>query len=134
MLWLRGFANSRDKWKPLYQYYWSAYGYQTCQISTITVPLATKLCKMMTYLERLPPIKHMTLWPCGLATSWGKQKHYISTTRMLTANTHGRIVIFLNGFLPIKSHEPLITWSWEITWQTKNIYPQYNSAYGHQTS
>ena len=27
------------------------------------------------------------------------------------------------GLLPIKWHDPLITWSWEITWQTKIIFP-----------
>ena len=31
------------------------------------------------------------------------------------------MVIYLNGLLPIKSNEPLITWSYKITWQTKVI-------------
>ena len=31
---------------------------------------------------------------------------------------------------PIKSHDPLIMWSWEITWQTEHFY---QSSYGHQT-
>ena len=39
-----------------------------------------------------------------------------------------RIVTHLDGLLLMKSHESLITWSYEITWQTKTIIcplPQY---------
>ena len=34
-----------------------------------------------------------------------------------------RGVTYYEGVPPIKSHDPLITWSSEITWQTKNITP-----------
>ena len=36
----------------------------------------------------------------------------------------GRMVTYLNGLLPINSHDPLITWPCEITWQTKTIISQ----------
>ena len=32
-----------------------------------------------------------------------------------------RMITYVDGFLPIKSHDPLITWSCKITWQTKII-------------
>ena len=35
-----------------------------------------------------------------------------------------RVVIYHKGLIPIKSHDPLITWSCEITWQTKIIITQ----------
>ena len=35
-----------------------------------------------------------------------------------------RVVIYNKGLIPIKSHDPLITWSCEITWQTKIIITQ----------
>ena len=36
----------------------------------------------------------------------------------------GRMITYLDGLLSIKSNDPLITWSCEITWQTKNnLYP-----------
>ena len=43
------------------------------------------------------------------------------------ATKRGRKITYLNGLLPITSHDPLITWSC-ITWQTKTIIsslPQY---------
>ena len=36
----------------------------------------------------------------------------------------GRVMTYLEWFLPIKSHDHIITWSYKITWQTNiNIYP-----------
>ena len=34
---------------------------------------------------------------------------------------HGRMVIFLDGFLLIKSHDPLIKWPCKFMWQTETI-------------
>ena len=31
------------------------------------------------------------------------------------------VITYHKGLPPIKSHDPLIMWSCEITWQTKNI-------------
>ena len=33
---------------------------------------------------------------------------------MPMATKFDRIITYLDGLLPIKSHDPLITWSWEI--------------------
>ena len=44
------------------------------------------------------------------------QKH-ISTTRVSMATKFGRMLTDLDGLLPIKSHKPLITQSFKITWQ-----------------
>ena len=43
----------------------------------------------------------------------------ISTTTMpmATTPTLGRVLTYYDGFPTIKSHDPLITWSYEITWQ-----------------
>ena len=54
--------------------------------------------------------------------------HYISPPRVLMATRLGKMITYLDGLLPIKSLGPLITWSYEITWQTKSIIsliPQY---------
>ena len=41
---------------------------------------------------------------------------------MSMATRLGGIVIYYGGLPPIKSHDHLTTWSYEITSQTKNIY------------
>ena len=41
--------------------------------------------------------------------------------QFLRSTNFGRLVTYLDGLLPIKSHDPLITWSPEITWKTKTI-------------
>ena len=57
--------------------------------------------------------------------------HYIFTTKVLIATKLDRMVTKLEGFLPT-SFGPLITWSWEIAWQTKTIYLHYHNAYGQK--
>ena len=42
---------------------------------------------------------------------------------MPIATTNGRVVIYLNRLVFMKLHDPLITWSCEIMWQTKIIIP-----------
>ena len=58
------------------------------------------------------------------------QTHCISTTRMSMATKLGRMVTYLDDLLPIKSHDPLITQSFEII---LSLYLHYHSAYGQQT-
>ena len=48
-------------------------------------------------------------------TNW----NHISTTTVPIATKLGRMIICLDGLLPVKSHDCLITWSWEITRQNK---------------
>ena len=42
-------------------------------------------------------------------------KHYISTVRVPIATKLGRMITYLDGFLPEKSRNPLIMWSCNIT-------------------
>ena len=44
----------------------------------------------------------------------------------------GRMVTYLDGLLPIKTHYRLITWSWRPCDKLK-LYLHYHSAYDHQT-
>ena len=95
-------------------------------VSTTTVSMTIKLDRMVTYLDGLLPIKSHYLWSCGLSRLRDKLKslylhyhsgylsHYISKTTKL-----GRMINNLDTLLPIKSHDPLITWSCDITRQTK---------------
>ena len=46
---------------------------------------------------------------------------HISTTRALIAAKLGRIVTYLDVILPLKLIGPLVTWSYQINWQTKTI-------------
>ena len=48
-------------------------------------------------------------------------KTYISTTTTPMTTKHGRVATYHDGLQLIKSHDPLITWSCRITWQTKII-------------
>ena len=50
-----------------------------------------------------------------------KLKYFISTTKVPMATRLGRIVTYVDGLLPIKSHDHLVIRSWEITWQSKSI-------------
>ena len=47
----------------------------------------------------------------------------ISTTTMPMVTKRGSVVTYHEWFLPSQPHDPLITWSCEITWQTKFITP-----------
>ena len=40
---------------------------------------------------------------------------------MAVATKLGKLVTYYEGLSPIKSHDPFITWSCKITWQTKFI-------------
>ena len=74
--------------------------------SHTTVPIATKLARMVTYLEGLLPIKSrdtLITWSCKI--TWQTKT----------------IISHLDGLLPIKSHDSLIMWLCEITRQTKTI-------------
>ena len=72
---------------------------QNHYISTTTLPTATKLCKVVAYLEALLLKK--------LYDSWVK---YIFSTTVLMAIKFGRMVSYLEGLPPITSHDCSITW------------------------
>ena len=90
-------------------------------ISITRVPMATKLGKMITYLDRLLLIKShdpLISWSCKITL---QNKTTISplSERLWLPNLAGWYRSYLDGPVPIKSRHPLITWSCEITWQTK---------------
>ena len=86
-----------------------------CYVFTVRVPMAIKICTMVTYLVELLPIKSH-----DPQMTW-----YIKTNTcsiyLPIATKLGRMVIYLYRLLPIKSYEPLITWSCKIMWNTKTI-------------
>ena len=55
-----------------------------------------------------------------------KLSHYIFTIRVLLNLT------YLDKLTPMKSHHALITWSYNITSQTKIVCFHYHSVYDHQ--
>ena len=86
-------------------------------ISITRVPMATKLGKMITYLDRLLLIKShdpLISWSCKITL---QNKTTISplSERLWLPNLAGWYRSYLDGPVPIKSRHPLITWSCEIT-------------------
>ena len=61
------------------------------------------------------------------------KNHYVSITRVPMATKLGRVVTCNDGFLPIKPHDPLITWCCKITLQTKIFFLHFHSAHSYQT-
>ena len=95
------------------------------------MPIATKLGRVVTYHEGLPPIKShdpLITWSCKI--TW--QTKFIITPLPKVAMTRklGRMVTltYLEGLLTIKSHNALITWSCKFTWQTKVIISTLRSS------
>ena len=66
--------------------------------------VATKLGRVVTYHEGLPSIKSR-----GMLQDQVTKKHYNSTTRVVMSTKLCSVVNCLDEFLPIKSHDPLIT-------------------------
>ena len=73
-------------------------------MSTIILPLATRLGRTVTYLEELFTIKsfnaHLTFQ--GYET---KKYHYISTTRVSMATKIKKMITYLDRLLAIKAHD-----------------------------
>ena len=85
----------------------------------ISMPVATKLGRMITYLDRLLAIKSHDLlitWSCEI--TW-QTNHFISTTTVPKATKLFRMVIHLERLWNIKSYKALIMWSCKVTWETK---------------
>ena len=115
-LWSRGLAWLRDKLKLLYLHYHIAYENKSWQDGNL--PWWASAYKVA----------------CGLARSRDKLKplHLYHNAYGHQTWQEGKLA---DGLLPIKPHDPSITWSCEITWQTKTIIsplPQF-LFYGHQT-
>ena len=104
-LWPRGHVRSRYKWKGLYLLFQKVYDHETLQGS---------------HLRRGKIIYNVT-W---LSLSHVKSCDKIKTKYLLLNNAcdHqlGRMVTYDEENSPIMSHDPLTTWSHEVTWQNKN--------------
>ena len=98
---------------------------QNHYISTIWVSMDTKLCRMVTYIDGLLPIKSFYHWE--KVVLWDhvtNLNHYTSTATISVATALGIMVTYHEWLLPMKTHDHKITWSCKITWQTKSItYP-----------
>lgn len=84
-------------------------------ISATTMFKATKLGKVMIYLEELLPIRllhPLVMW--SFKITWKTKTIIISITTMLMAPKLGRVITYLKGLQPIKSHGSLNKWSCEI--------------------
>ena len=57
---------------------------------------------------------------------------YVSITRMPMATKLGRMMTSLDGFLPIMSHDPLITWPCEIQGSPKGAGSARKHSSRHQ--
>ena len=107
-LWLHGYAKSRDKLKPLYLHNHSAYGHQIWQYGdSLWETLIDKVTWPFDFVVLQDHVKSLN--------------HYISSSVATMATTFGRMVTYFESLLSIKSYEPLLKWSGEIAWQTKNM-------------
>ena len=73
--------------------------------STIIVPVTTKLAIGVTYFQVLQTKKSynaLIMW--SLLCHVTNENHYIFSTRVPMATKLGRLLSYLNGFPPIKSH------------------------------
>ena len=119
-LWSRGILRSHDKLKALCLHSHSAYGHQTWEY--VELPWGAPLHKVTEPFDLMVFQGHPT-----------NENRYIATATVPMATKLGRMVTYLDGLLPMKSHDPLITWSCEITGSRKPLYFHNHSAYGHQT-
>ena len=101
---------------------------QNHYVSPNKVPMVTKLCIMVTYLE--VPLHRVTRHiDRGILSCEVLCLPYHSATTLATKR--GRVLTY-NEWLPTtKLLDPLATWSWKI--ELKPLYLHYQCVYGHQT-
>ena len=107
-LWPCGLARSHDKLKSLYHHYQNAYGHQTWHEGNLPWWTAT----------------YKVIWPFNLLVLRDHviNQNHISTTTVLITNKLARMVAYVDGLLPTKSHDPFIAWSLMFMQQTKIIF------------
>ena len=104
----RGLVRLREKFKMLYLHYHNAYEHQIWQGGDL--PWGAPTYKVIW------PFDHMVLQ--DYVTCWN---HYIPTITVSMVTKLDRIVTYIEPFSTIKLLEPLVTWSYKITWQAKII-------------
>ena len=105
-LWSHGLIRSGDKLKSYLDYH-NVYGHQTWEYGNLP-------CGLL-------PIKPMAFWSRGLMRSRGKLKSLYLHYHSVYGHQTWKMVIYFDELLLIKSHDPLITWSYKIKWETKII-------------
>ena len=92
--------------------------------------MATKLGRMVTYLEGLTTIKSHNIlitWSCK--AMWQTKSLYLYY-QSAYGHKLARMVAHLDGLLIIKSCKTLIMWSCQVTWQTKIIISPLQESLG----
>ena len=102
ILWSRGLIRSCDKLKSLYLHFLSVFGHKIGDNGNL--PWWAPVYKIIWCFD------HVVF-----------SDHYIFTTIVSMDTKLGKKVIYLDELLPITSHDPLITWSYKFTWETKII-------------
>ena len=77
-------------------------------------PMTTKILQTVKS-RRVESNGSIRCWSCHHVKIAGQNKKHFSFTRVSIATNLDTIVTYLDGLLPIKSHDLLITWSSEIT-------------------
>ena len=94
-------------------------------ISTTTVPMTTKLGRLVIYYEELLLIKpHDSLIMWSSKITWQTKTVISPLSPCLATNLDWMVTYCFDinrRLLAIKSYEPLIAWSCKIMWQTKII-------------
>ena len=96
--------------------------------------LAKVICIFFSYncFRHVWPGSDLLIW--HVTRSHDKIIPFISTTTVPIATKLGRMVTYLEQLSPVKLFDPLVMWSYKITWQTKTIItPLPQCLYGHQT-
>ena len=85
----------------------------------------TKTGSNLTYHEYSYTSVDLTIQSFGLTRLHDKLKTWYPTTALSLASKLCRFVTYLEGLLPIKTHEPFTTWSREFMWQTRTVISLY---------
>ena len=95
--------------------------------------MATKLGRVVIYLEELPLIKLLDPLITGFIRSCDMLNILYSTCTRPMAIKHGKMLVHLDGLPPINSHNPLNMCSRECSRDKLKTYLYQQNAYGHKT-
>ena len=100
----------------------------TWLIKTIasTRAMTGKIGKVEVYSKRPPSIDFFYALITWQSYHVADGKHYIATSAGPMANKLDRVVGSSTALLSIKSHNLLITWSYKVTWQMKNVINSFS--------
>lgn len=97
------------------------FNHEKYYISTTTIPMGTKYCRVLTYHDEFQPIKwHDSLIRWSFETMWQTKDIIFPLSECLYPPNLTGLLLTLMDSCP-ESHETLITWFWKVTWQTNTI-------------